>query len=169
MIALKVGHDPERIIAAAQRFLSEQDQMSVLTGRIFADHLRSIIGSMTTKQIIRERQKQATEVLDGCKEEMARIGLNVDALQIQSIDDGLGYITAMSAPHNAAIQQQAQIAQAQAAQAGPLAEAPSQREVLAMRTAPPSCASRSRSPTWSSRRRRTPNASGPWPSPTRKR
>ena len=110
VIAFKVGNDTESIISAAQRFLSEQDQMSVLTGRIFAGHLRSIIGSMTVEQIIRERQKLATEVLDGSKEEMARIGLTVDALQIQSIDDdGLGYIEAMSAPHNAAIQQQAQI------------------------------------------------------------
>jgi flotillin len=175
VIAFKVGNDTASIISAAQRFLSDQDQMSVLTGRIFAGHLRSIIGSMTVEQIIRERQKLATEVLDGSKEEMARIGLNVDALQIQSIDDdGLGYINAMSAPHNAAIQQQAQIAQAkanqaaaeaeqesqrnqaefarqtavvkaqykaevdkaqaQAAQAGPLAEAQAQREVLAMRT-----------------------------------
>ncbi|MDT5347475.1 MAG: flotillin [Mycobacterium sp.] len=175
VIAFKVGNDTESIISAAQRFLSDQDQMAVLTGRIFAGHLRSIIGSMTVEQIIRERQKLATEVLDGSKEEMARIGLTVDALQIQSIDDdGLGYITAMSAPHNAAIQQMAQIAQAQAnqksaeaeqesqrnqaefgretaivkaqykaevdkaqaqaAQAGPLAEAQAQREVLAMRT-----------------------------------
>jgi flotillin len=129
VIAFKVGNDTESIISAAQRFLSEQDQMSVLTGRIFAGHLRSIIGSMTVEQIIRERQKLATEVLDGSKEEMARIGLNVDALQIQSIDDdGLGYITAMSAPHNAAIQQQAQIAQAQANQAAAEAEQESQRK-----------------------------------------
>jgi flotillin len=129
VIAFKVGNDTESIIAAAQRFLSEQDQMSVLTGRIFAGHLRSIIGSMTVEQIIRERQKLATEVLDGSKEEMARIGLNVDALQIQSIDDdGLGYITAMSAPHNAAIQQQAQIAQAQANQKSAEAEQESQRK-----------------------------------------
>ncbi len=91
--------------------------------------MRSIIGSMTVEQIIRERQKLATEVLDGSKEEMARIGLNVDALQIQSIDDdGLGYINAMSAPHNAAIQQQAQIAQAQANQAAAEAEQESQRK-----------------------------------------
>jgi flotillin len=129
VIAFKVGNDTESIISAAQRFLSEQDQMSVLTGRIFAGHLRSIIGSMTVEQIIRERQKLATEVLDGSKEEMARIGLNVDALQIQSIDDdGLGYINAMSAPHNAAIQQQAQIAQAQANQAAAEAEQESQRK-----------------------------------------
>ncbi|BAV43789.1 SPFH domain-containing protein [Mycobacterium ulcerans] len=129
VIAFKVGNDTESIIAAAQRLLSEQDQMSVLTGRIFAGHLRSIIGSMTVEEIIRERQKLATEVLDGSKEEMARIGLNVDALQIQSIDDdGLGYIDAMSAPHNAAIQQQAQIAQAQANQLSAEAEQESQRK-----------------------------------------
>jgi len=128
VIAFKVGNDTESIVSAAQRFLSDQDQMAILTGRIFAGHLRSIIGSMTVEQIIRERQKLATEVLDGSKAEMARIGLNVDALQIQSIDDdGLGYINAMSAPHNAAIQQQAQIAQAQANQAAAEAEQESQR------------------------------------------
>ena len=128
VIAFKVGNDSESIISAAQRFLSDQDQMAVLTGRIFAGHLRSIIGSMTVEQIIRERQKLATEVLDGSKEEMARIGLTVDALQIQSIDDdGLGYINAMSAPHNAAIQQMAQIAQAQANQKSAEAEQESQR------------------------------------------
>src|SRR5664280_582355 len=118
VIAFKVGNDPESIINAGQRFLSDQNQMSVLTGRIFAGHLRSIIGSLTVEQIIQERQKLAIEVLDGSKEEMARIGLTVDALQIQSIDDGkLGYILAIAAPHNAAIQRQAQIAQAQANQA----------------------------------------------------
>jgi flotillin len=118
VIAFKVGNDEQSIVSAAQRFLSDQNQMSVLTGRIFSGHLRSIIGSMTVEQIIQERQKLATEILDGSKEEMAKIGLTVDALQIQSIDDGnLGYILAMSAPHNAAIQQQAQIAQAKADQA----------------------------------------------------
>jgi flotillin len=118
VIAAKVGNDQESIVNAAQRFLSDQNQMSALTGRIFAGHLRSIIGSMTVEEIIRERQRLATEVLDGSKAEMAKIGLIVDALQIQSIDDGgLGYIKAMAAPHNAAIQQAAQIAQAAADQA----------------------------------------------------
>ena len=65
----------------------------MLTGRIFAGHLRSIIGSMTVEEIVTERQKLATEVLDGSKAEMAKIGLTVDSLQIQSIDDmGAGYI-----------------------------------------------------------------------------
>ncbi|MCB5911815.1 SPFH domain-containing protein [Streptomyces pinistramenti] len=123
VIAFKVGNDTESIVNAGQRFLSDQDQMSVLTGRIFAGHLRSIIGSMTVEEIVTERQKLATEVLETSKTEMAKIGLIVDSLQIQSIDDGeTGYIDAMSAPHKAAIQRQAQIAQAQATQASAEAE-----------------------------------------------
>jgi flotillin len=129
VIAFKVGNDDESIVNAGQRFLSDQDQMSTLTGRIFAGHLRSIIGSMTVEEIVTERQKLATEVLDGSKAEMAKIGLTVDSLQIQSIDDmNSGYIDAMAAPHNAAIQRQAQIAQAQANQASAEAQQESQRK-----------------------------------------
>src|ERR1022692_1568372 len=128
VIAFKVGNDEESIVNAGQRFLSDQDQMSTLTGRIFSGHLRSIIGSMTVEEIVTERQKLATEVLDGSKAEMAKIGLSVDSLQIQSIDDmNIGYIEAMAAPHNAAIQRQAQIAQAQSTQASVEAQQQSQR------------------------------------------
>jgi uncharacterized membrane protein YqiK len=129
VIAFKVGNDSESIVNAGQRFLSDQDQMSVLTGRIFAGHLRSIIGSMTVEEIVTERQKLATEVLDGSKQEMANLGLTVDSLQIQSIDDmGAGYIAAMAAPNNAAIQRQAKIAQAEADQAAAEAQQASTRK-----------------------------------------
>src|SRR5580704_5008138 len=129
IIAFKVGNDDESIVNAGQRFLSDQDQMSVLTGRIFSGHLRSIVGSMTVEEIVTERQKLATEVLDGSKGEMAKIGLIADPLQIQSIDDmGDGYLAAMAAPNNAAIQRQAKIAQAQADQAAAEAQQASARK-----------------------------------------
>ena len=116
--AFKVGDDPQSIVSAAQRFLSDQRQMPALVGQIFAGHLRGIVGAMTVEEIIRERQKLAHEVLDASKEELAHIGLVVDSFQIQSIDDaGSGYINALAAPHNAEVQKQAAIAQAQADQA----------------------------------------------------
>jgi flotillin len=128
VIAFKVGNDMESIVNAGQRFLSDQQQMEVLTGRIFSGHLRSIVGSMTVEEIITERQKLAMEVLDGSTGEMARIGLTIDSLQIQSIDDmDLGYIAALSAPHNAAVQREAKIAQARADQAAAEAAQESQR------------------------------------------
>jgi uncharacterized membrane protein YqiK len=129
VIAFKVGNDGESIVNAAQRFLSDQDQMSVLTGRIFAGHLRSIVGSMTVEEIVKERQKLATEVLEGSKAEMSKMGLIVDSLQIQSIDDmDSGYIAAMAAPHNAEIQRAAKIAQAEADRAAAEAQQQSVRQ-----------------------------------------
>jgi flotillin len=129
VIAFKVGDDPESISNAARRFLADQDQMSTLTGQIFSGHLRSIVGSMTVEDIIRERQALAEQVLDQSKTEMAKIGLAVDSLQIQSIDDrGSGYIAALAAPHQATVNQAAQIAQAQADQASAEAKQASLRQ-----------------------------------------
>ncbi len=128
VIAFKVGDDHESIANAARRFLEDQDRMSILTGRIFAGHLRSIIGSMTVEELIRERQRLAEEVLDASKPEMEKIGLVVDSLQIQSIDDrGSGYIAALAAPYQAAVQRDAQIARAQAEQAAAQAQQESLR------------------------------------------
>ena len=132
VIAFKVGDDHESIANAARRFLSDQMSMSKLVGRVFAGHLRSIVGSMTVEEIIRERQKLAGEVLDASKPEMAELGLKVDSFQIESIDDaGSGYIQALSQPHVAAVNQAAQIAQAQADQAAAQARQESARNQAA--------------------------------------
>jgi flotillin len=110
--AFKVGDDPVSIANAARRFLSEQDRMETQVGRIFAGHLRSIIGGLTVEQIIRERDRVAQEVKDGSHAEMEKLGIVVDALEIQEIEDGSGYIDNLAAPHAAAVASQARIARA---------------------------------------------------------
>src|SRR5215471_16837437 len=128
VIAFKVGDDHESIAAAARRFQGDQSQMSVLVGRIFSGHLRSIIGSMTVEAIIREQQTLADAIVDASKIEMARIGLNIDSLQISRIDDkGAGYIKALAAPHQAKVNQDAKVAQAAADQASAMAQQESAR------------------------------------------
>jgi len=112
--AFKVGDDPASIANAARRFLSEQDRMEVLVGRVFAGHLRSIIGGLTVEQIIRERDRVAQEVKDGSHAEMEKLGIVVDALEIQEIEDASGYINNLAAPHAAAVASQARIAKARA-------------------------------------------------------
>ena len=114
--AFKVGDDPGSIANAARRFLSEQNQMEELVGRIFAGHLRSIIGSLTVEEIIRERDRLAQEVKDGSHGEMEKLGIVVDSLQIQEIEDATGYINNIAAPHAAAMASQARIAAAKADQ-----------------------------------------------------
>jgi flotillin len=114
--AFKVGDDPASIANAARRFLSEQDRMEVLVGRVFAGHLRSIIGGLTVEQIIRERDRVAQEVKDGSHAEMEKLGIVVDALEIQEIEDASGYINNLAAPHAAVVASQARIAKAHADQ-----------------------------------------------------
>jgi uncharacterized membrane protein YqiK len=114
--AFKVGDDLISIANAARRFLSEQHRMEELVGRVFAGHLRSIVGSLTVEQIIRERDRVAQEVKEGSHAEMEKLGIVVDALQIQEIGDTSGYITNLAAPHAAAVASQARIAQAKADQ-----------------------------------------------------
>src|SRR5579864_1585014 len=112
--AFKVGDDPMSIANAARRFLAEQNRMEDLVGRIFAGHLRSIIGSLTVEEIIRERDRLAQEVKDGSHGEMEKLGIVVDSLQIQEIEDSTGYINNIAAPHAAAVASQARIAAAKA-------------------------------------------------------
>jgi flotillin len=110
--AFKVGDDSGSIANAARRFLSEQDKMETLVGRVFAGHLRSIIGGLTVEQIIRERDRVAQEIKDGSHAEMEKLGIVVDALEIQEIEDSSGYISNLAAPHAAAAASQARIAKA---------------------------------------------------------
>ncbi|MBP0459178.1 SPFH domain-containing protein [Streptomyces montanisoli] len=112
----KVGDDAVSIANAARRFLTEQDRMEELVGRIFAGHLRSIIGGLTVEQIIRERDRVSQEVKAGSHSEMEKLGIVVDALQIQEIADATGYIENLAAPHAAAVASQARIAAARADQ-----------------------------------------------------
>ena len=114
--AFKVSDDPISIANAARRFLAEQDRMEELVGRIFAGHLRSIIGSLTVEEIIRERDRLAQEAKDGSHGEMEKLGIVVDSLQIQEIEDASGYIDNIAAPHAAAIASLARIAAAKADQ-----------------------------------------------------
>ncbi len=171
----KVGDDTASIANAARRFLAEQNRMEELCGRIFAGHLRSIVGALTVEEIIRERDKVSQEVKDASHTEMEKLGIVVDGLQIQEIEDPTGYISNLAAPHAAAvasaariaaaerdqeaaekeqqaarakaefaretaivqakIQAEVQQAEAEAAQAGPLAEAKATQAVIGEQTA----------------------------------
>jgi uncharacterized membrane protein YqiK len=116
VVIFKVGDDFASIANAARRFLDQQAQMDARVHNVFAGHLRAIVGGMTVEEMIRDREKltQLTRASSGT--EMEKLGLIVDSLQIQEIDDPTGYIANLGKPHAAAVASQARIAEAQADQ-----------------------------------------------------
>ncbi len=110
----KVGNDPASIASAARRFLSGQDRIEEVAGRMFAAQLRAVVGGMTAEQVITERDRVTAELGQRSRAELGTLGLFVDAVEIQQIEDTSGYIANLAAPHAAVVASQARIAQANA-------------------------------------------------------
>jgi uncharacterized membrane protein YqiK len=119
----KVGDDRVSIANAARRFLDQQNNMNARVHNILAGHLRSIVGGLTIEEMIRDRERLTEQTRATSGHEMEKLGLTIDSLQIQEIEDPTGYIKALAAPHTAAVQRDARIAQAAAERLATEAEA----------------------------------------------
>jgi uncharacterized membrane protein YqiK len=113
-VIFKVGDDDTAVANAARRFLGRQDQMEATVHHVFAGHLRAIVGSMTVEELIRDRAELAEHVRRLSATEMANMGLIVESLHIQEIDDPTGYMQDLGTPYAAAVAARARIAQAHA-------------------------------------------------------
>jgi flotillin len=113
VIIYKVGDDFASIANAARRFLDQQDSMNGAIHELFTGHLRSIIGNLTVEDLILNRERLTGETRSSAADEMSKLGLVVDSLQIQEIDDETGYILNLGKPHAARVAASARIAEAQ--------------------------------------------------------
>src|SRR5437763_548743 len=113
VVIYKIADDFQSIANAARRFLDQEEQMDVKVHNVFAGHLRSIVGSMTVEDLIRNREKLTQATRDSSAGEMQKLGLTIDSLQIQEIEDKTGYIENLSAPEASRVAKEARIAQAQ--------------------------------------------------------
>src|SRR4051794_6381300 len=112
VVIYKIADDFQSIANAARRFLAQEDQMDVKVHNVFAGHLRSIVGTMTVEDMIRNRDALTKATRESSAVEMQRLGLTIDSLQIQEIDDQTGYIDNMAMPEAARVAKEARIAEA---------------------------------------------------------
>ncbi|MEV5576683.1 SPFH domain-containing protein [Spirillospora sp. NPDC052269] len=113
VVIYKVGDDLVSIANASRRFLDQQKSMDGAIHELFTGHLRSIIGGLTVEDLILNRERLTSETRLSAADEMSKLGLVVDSLQIQEIEDATGYITNLGRPHAAAVASAARIAEAE--------------------------------------------------------
>jgi len=80
---------------------------------LFAGHLRAIVGGMSVEDMLHNREELTANIRASLAEDLQKLGLRVDSLQIQEIDDESGYIKNLAKPQAAAIESKARIAAAQ--------------------------------------------------------
>jgi len=113
VVIYKVGDDFRSIANAARRFLEQQKSMDGAIHELFTGHLRSIIGNLTVEDLILNRERLTSETRGSAADEMSKLGLIVDSLQIQGIEDDTGYINNLGRPHAARVAAAARIAEAE--------------------------------------------------------
>lgn len=112
---VKVLSDETSLLAACERFLGmEPRQIQDIAFKNLEGHLRAIIGRLTVEDIVSDRTKFNQEVLKEAGEDLKKIGLGVDVLTIQEIDDEYGYIKALGQKRTAEVMRDATIGKADA-------------------------------------------------------
>lgn len=126
---VKVGGNEDSIRAAAQRFLTQQSEIETFTQETLAGALRSIVGSLSVEQIIRDRAAFAQRVADESETSLTGQGLVLDTFQIQDITDDGSYLADLGRPESARVGQVAAIAEAAARQAAEQARLAAEQEI----------------------------------------
>ncbi len=124
----KIGRDVESLRNAAERFLdSKPEQVDSIVKNVLEGSLRSIVGTLTIEELIRDRQKLLQQVQDAAKGDLATSGLLIDAFTIQSFSDESNYIELLGKQSVATVARDARMAQAATDQEAAVREAEAQQ------------------------------------------
>jgi flotillin len=124
----KIGRDVESLRNAAERFLdAKPEQVDSIVKNVLEGSLRSIVGTLTIEELIRDRQKLLQQVQDAAKGDLATSGLQIDAFTIQSFSDESNYIELLGRQSVATVTRDARMAQATTDQEAAVREAEAQQ------------------------------------------
>ncbi|HEX7264490.1 MAG TPA: SPFH domain-containing protein, partial [Candidatus Dormibacteraeota bacterium] len=113
---------------AAERFLdAKPEQVDSIVKNVLEGSLRSIVGTLTIEELIRDRQKLLQQVQDAAKGDLATSGLQIDAFTIQSFSDESNYIGLLGQQNLATVERDARMARASSDQTAAVREAEAQQ------------------------------------------
>jgi flotillin len=124
----KIGRDVESLRNAAERFLdAKPEQVDSIVKNVLEGSLRSIVGTLTIEELIRDRQKLLQQVQDAAKGDLATSGLQIDAFTIQSFSDESNYIELLGQQSVSTVTRDARIMKASTDQEAAVREAEAQQ------------------------------------------
>jgi len=132
---VKILSDDASLLAAAERFLSMSPaEIKDIAFKNLEGHLRAIIGRLTVEEIVSDRTKFNQEVLREACEDLQKIGLGVDVLTIQEIEDQYGYIKALGQKRTAEVMRDATVGKAEAERDAAIGKADAERDATVRST-----------------------------------
>ncbi len=127
---VKVASKEPELNNAIERLLGKGlDEIQTLAKETLEGNLRGVLASLTPEEVNEDRLKFAKELLDEADNDLGALGLQLDTLKIQSVEDDRGYLDAIGRQQTAHILSAAEIAEAEQNEQARLAEAKADKAI----------------------------------------
>jgi flotillin len=112
---VKMASREPAIHAAVERLLGRSmDDVKALAQVTLESNLRGVLATLTPEQVNADRDAFALAMLAEAEDDLARLGLDLDSLQITAITDGVGFLDALGRRQQVELLRQSRIAEADA-------------------------------------------------------
>lgn len=114
---VKILSDPLLIRNAIERFLGQtKHEIMMVAKQTLEGALREVLAQMTPEQVNEDRLAFAENLARIAKDDLDKLGLQLDTLKIQNVADDVGYLDSLGRPQIAAVLRDAENAENQAQQ-----------------------------------------------------
>lgn len=112
---IKIPGEMPLIHNALERFLGRsREEIMRVARETLEGNLRGVLAGLTPEEVNRDKEAFAERLTEEAGHDLERIGLVLDTLNIQNVNDDVGYLDAIGRTRSAQIRRDAQIAEASA-------------------------------------------------------
>jgi len=112
---IKIAGEEPTIHNAIERLLGKpRKEIETIAKETLEGNLRGVLASLTPEQVNEDKTAFAKSLLDEAEEDLEKLGLVLDTLQIQNISDDVLYLDSIGRKQQADLQRDARIAEAEA-------------------------------------------------------
>ncbi len=110
---LKIAGEEPTVHNAIERLLGKsQSQIKKMAQQTLEGNLRGVLATLTPEQVNEDKIAFARSLLEEAEDDLQRLGLVLDNLQIQNISDEVDYLNSIGRKQRADLQRDARIAEA---------------------------------------------------------
>jgi flotillin len=112
---IKIAGEEPAIHNAIERLLGKsREEIQIMAKETLEGNLRGVLASLTPEQVNEDKIAFARSLLDEAEDDLVKVGLVLDTLQVQNISDDVRYLDSIGRKQRADLLRDARIAEARA-------------------------------------------------------
>ncbi len=127
---VKVASNEIELANAVERLLGKGlGEIEEIAKETLEGNLRGVLATLTPEEVNEDRLKFGKELLDEADSDLSNLGLQLDTMKIQSVEDEVGYLDAIGRQQTAHIIAAARVAEAEKKEEARLAESHAEKAI----------------------------------------